>query len=81
LICEQSGADEVDAEYQKLTLNLEHTPTFVFGGNMADKLPRFLCDLRSGSAPGNPSPSQRCQIAMPSDNGIGLDDGQRLLST
>ncbi len=71
---------DLEAELQDLAVDARRTPRRVLGGHPANEDSDLGCCARSSSAgPRLPAPVPPEALAMPADDGLGLDDGERLL--
>ena len=74
------GLVDRDAELEQLTVNPRGTPEWVFAGHLPDEITDLFGNLPSSQPLRStlPFPLQTKPSPVPSGDGLGLDEGQRL---
>ena len=73
---------KIEAQHLQFTMNPWSSPGAVLRDHAENDLPQFRADTlssRSGPVSRNPRPIQPETLAVPADNGLRLDEDQRLL--
>src|SRR5215831_1226782 len=73
------GLTDGDAQFEQLTMDVGRAPQRVVAAHLPDQLADFAGDRRSTwfAAAHFPGPEQPKALAMPRDDGLRPDDGQR----